>query len=124
GGGCICNSDGPGAIETAAHVATAISCQGAPCLVFPGLQGAPGPRPAPKRRYSPLCVVVSDSRAGRNWRPDELDLAVIIPKPEVFADVPEIAAVNLRLRDVDPRKLSGRFCVVTGFPQRLRDQRC
>jgi hypothetical protein len=123
GAGAIVNIDGTWAIATAAHVATTISHQDAPCLVFPGSQSVPGPRPAAKRGYSPLCVVVSDFRRSRNWRPNELDLAVIIPKPEVFADVPGIAAVNLRLRDANPRVVSGRFCIVAGFPKRLQDRR-
>jgi hypothetical protein len=123
GAGVIINIDGTWAIATAAHVATAISGRDAPCLVFPGAQSDPGPRLAVKRRYSRLCVVASDSRSTRKWRPDELDLAVIIPEPEVFAHVPGIAAVNLRLHDADARVVSGRFCIAAGLPRRLQDQR-
>jgi hypothetical protein len=122
GAGVIVAIEGTWAIATAAHVATELSHLDSPCLVFPGSQSASGPQPAAKRRYSALCTVVSDSRRGRNWRSSEIDLAVIVPRPEVFADVPSIAAVNLRLRETNPRVVSGRFCIVAGLPRRLQDR--
>ena len=122
GAGVIVAIEGTWAIATAAHVATKLSLLDSPCLVFPGPRSPPDHNP-PRRertrrsvRYGPIPVVVGTG--GRN----ELDLAVIVPRPEVFIDVPGIAAVNLRLREANPRVVSGRFCIVAGLPRRLQDR--
>jgi hypothetical protein len=125
GSGVIVNVDGTWAIATAAHVITRIASSRGVRVVFPGPQSDLGPQPASAREpreYHSLCAVVSDSRSRRDWRPDELDLGVIIPAQDVFAGIPDIAAINLRLRE-NPRVVTGRFCIVVGFPRRLQDQR-
>ncbi len=123
GSGVIVNVNGTWAIATAAHVATAISRSDRVRVVFPGPQSELGPQPAAARDYHPLCAVVSDARRGRAWRPDELDLAVIVPGQGVFAGIHDVAAINLRLGELSPRIVTGRFCIVAGFPRRLQDQR-
>lgn len=126
GSGVIVNIEGTWAIATAAHVATAIASSSGVRVVFLEPQSDLGPQPASgreSREYHSLWAVVSDPRRRRGWRPDELDLGVIVPAQEVFAGIPDIAAINLRLREPNPRVVTGRFCIVAGFPSRLQDQR-
>jgi hypothetical protein len=54
---------------------------------------------------------------------DELDLAVIIPAPDVFTGIPEVGAIDIMLREPNPRVASGRHCLVAGFPHRFQDHR-
>jgi hypothetical protein len=54
---------------------------------------------------------------------NELDLAVIIPAPDVFAGIPEIGAIDLGLRKRTRRVASGSRCLLAGFPHRLQDHR-
>ncbi len=123
GSGVIVNVNSTWAIATAAHVVTAIARSSGVRVIFPGRQSDLGPRPVAAREYRPLCAVVSDPRGGRDWRPETLDLGVIVPTQDVFAGIPDIAAINLRLREPNPRVVRGRFCIVAGFPHRLQDQR-
>lgn len=123
GSGVIINVNSTWAIATAAHVVTKIARSSGVRVIFPGRQSDLGPRPVAAREYHPLCAVVSDPRGGRDWRPETLDLGVIVPTQDVFAGIPDIAAINLRLREPNPRVVTGRFCIVAGFPHRLQDQR-
>jgi hypothetical protein len=123
GSGVIVSIDGTWAIATAAHVVTAITRSSGVRMIFPGPQSEPGPRPSFARDYQPLCAVVSNRRVGRHWRADELDLGLIVPTQGTFAGIPDIAAINLRLREANPRIVTGRFCIVAGFPLRLQDER-
>lgn len=111
------------AVATAAHVATALRTAGAAQMVFPGAQSSYDTWPAVEREYRPLCVLVSDARSGRTWRPDELDLAVIVPPPDAFTDVPGIGAIDLALGAANPRVATGGFCILGGFPERLQHSR-